>query len=88
MNTPTRGRRGPQVDFDGARFRVSHRGRSVDVPAVLEDDELLVELDGLTHWAPAEGQHEGYEISIEELGEILDAIDKAADEAGLSISFD
>jgi hypothetical protein len=88
MNTPPRGRRGPQAEFDGARFRVSHRGRSVDVPAVLEEDELLVELDGVTHWAPADGTGEGEEISIEDLGDILEAIEKAAEDAGLSISFD
>lgn len=85
----TRGRRGPQVEFDGAVFHVTHRGRSVDVPASREEeDELLVELDSVTHWAPAEGNGEGEEISIDDLGDILDAIEQAAEGAGLSISFE
>lgn len=84
-----RGRRGPQAQFDGAVFHVTHRGRNVDIPAVVEDeDELLVELDGVTHWAAAEGQEEGEEISIDDLGDILEAIENAAEAEGLSVSFE
>ena len=85
--SPSR-RRGPLVEFDGAMFRVIHRGRSVAIPAVAEeDDAFLVELDDVTHWA-ATGETERQEISIEDLGDILEAIENFAEEEGLSISFE
>ena len=83
-----RGRRKPLATFDGKSFRVEYRDRSADVPAVLTGDDVHVELDVVTHWTIAEGESEAPEISIEDLGAILDAIENAAEEAGLSIWFE
>jgi len=90
MNKPpsARGRRKPLASFDGTAFHVEVRDRSVDVPAVLAGDDVHVELDVVTHWTAAEGESEAPEISIEDLGTVLDAIENAAEEAGLSIWFE
>jgi hypothetical protein len=87
-STSPRKRRSPTVEFDGSVFRVAHRGRSLELSVMSEDDGLVVELDGVTHWAPAAGQAEGDEISIEDLGAVLDAVEEAAVTAGFSISFE
>ncbi len=90
MNNPpsARGRRKPLASFDGTAFHVEVRDRSVDVPAVLAGDDVHVELDVVTHWTAAECESEAPEISIEDLGTVLDAIENAAEEAGLSIWFE
>lgn len=86
--SPSRARRGPQVVFDGAMFRVAQRGRSVEVPAVRDgEDAFLVELDDVTHWAAVDGG-DPQEISIDDLGAILEAIENFAEDEGFSISFE
>lgn len=85
---PARSRRKPLATFDGKMFHIEFRDRSVDVPAVLGGDDVHVELDVVTHWTVAEGESEAPEISVEDLGAILDAIENAAEEAGLSIWFE
>jgi hypothetical protein len=86
--SPAQGRRKPLATFDGKSFHVEFRDRSADVPAVLAGDDVHVELDVVTHWTLAEGESEAKEISVEDLGAILDAIENAAEAAGLSIWFE
>jgi hypothetical protein len=88
MNS-TRDRRKPLATFDGKVFHVEFRGRHLDVPAATGDNgDVLVELDSVTHWIIAEGESEAPEVSVEDLGAILDAIENTADAAGLSIWFE
>jgi hypothetical protein len=88
MNS-TRDRRKPLATFDGKVFHVEFRGRRLDVPAATGDGgDVLVELDSVTHWMIAEGETEAPEISVEDLGVILDAIESTAEDAGLSIWFE
>jgi hypothetical protein len=85
----SRGSRKPLATFDGKIFHVEWRGRSLDVPAATGDGgDVLVELDSVTHWSLAEGETEAPEISVEDLGAILDAIENTAEAAGLSIWFE
>jgi hypothetical protein len=85
----TRDRRKPLATFDGKVFHVELRGRSLDVPAATGDGgDVLVELDSVTHWVIAEGESEAPEVSVEDLGAILDAIENTAEAAGLSIWFE
>lgn len=89
MPSPTRSNRKPLVTFDGKVFHVTWRGRSLDVlVAAGDEEEVLVELDGVTHWAKADGDSQPQEIAIDDLGVILEAIENAAEDNGLSISFE
>jgi hypothetical protein len=94
---PQQRRRGPQVAWDGTAFRVMSKGRALNVPVVPASDEsdMLVELDALTHWEPlkasegdATSPSEGDEVSIEDLHEILEAIEQEAERLGLPIEFE
>ena len=83
--SPARGAGKPLAVYDGKAFHVVFRGRSLAVAAEAgADGNINVELDGVTHWAPLPGESEPQDIAIEDLGVILDAIESAAEAAGLS----
>lgn len=94
---PPKRRRGPQVEWDGSTFRVTSKGRSLNVPVIPAqvESDMLVELDALTHWEPVKASEgdatspsEGDEVSIEDLHEILEAIEQEAERLGLPIEFE
>ncbi|MDB5596622.1 MAG: hypothetical protein JWM36_3583 [Hyphomicrobiales bacterium] len=94
---PPKRRRGPQVEWDGTTFRVTSKGRCLNVPVIPAsvESDMLVELDALTHWESAEASEgdptspsEGDEVSIEDLHEILEAIEQEAERLGLPIEFE
>lgn len=92
----TKRKRGAQAAWDGSVFRITKGTRSLIVPVVADPEaDMLVELDALTHWeaidAPAgdaASPEEAAEVSIEELQEILEAIEQEAERQGLSIDFE
>jgi hypothetical protein len=76
-------RKGPSVIFTDTGVRVEYRGRVLDLPVYeSEDADALIELDGVTHYA------DGTEIELDDLTTILDAIEEAAEDDGLTIEFD
>ena len=76
-------RKGPSITFADTGVHVEHRGRVLDLPVYeSEEADALIELDGVTHYA------DGTEIELDDLNAILDAIEEAAEEDGLTIEFD
>ncbi len=76
-------RKGPSVTFTDTGVHVEHRGRVLDLPVYeSEEADALIALDGVTHYA------DGTEIELDDLTAILDAIEEAAEEDGLSLEFD
>ncbi len=76
-------RKGPSITFTDTGVRVEYRGRVLDLPVYeSEDADALIELDGVTHYA------DGTEIELDDLTTILDAIEEAAEDDGLTIEFD
>ncbi len=85
IKAPSPRRRGPLVTFDGARFHIQLRGHELAVTAVEDVDgqeDLLIELDAITHYG------DGEEIAVEDMAAILEAIEEEAGKAGLSIAFE
>ena len=76
-------RKGPSITFTDTGVHVEHRGRVLDLP-VYESEvaDALIALDGVTHYA------DGTEIELDDLKAILEAIEEAAEEDGLTIEFD
>ena len=85
-------RRGLSAIWDGAGFRVTKGERSLFVPVqgTIEESQLLVELDELTHWQDSgkSGSDDLDELTIEELHAILEAVEDEAERMGVSIEFE
>jgi hypothetical protein len=76
-------RKGPSITFTDTGVHVEHRGRVLDLPVYeSEDADALIALDGVTHYG------DGTEIELDDLNAILEAIEEAAEEDGLTIEFD
>jgi hypothetical protein len=76
-------RKGPSITFTDTGVHVEYRGRVLDLPVYeSEEADVLIELDGVTHYA------DGTDIELEDLTAILDAIEEAAEDDGLIIEFD
>ncbi len=74
---------GPSITFTDTGVHIEHRGRVLDLPVYeSEEADALIALDGVTHYA------DGTEIELDDLTTILEAIEEAAEEDGLSIEFD
>jgi hypothetical protein len=76
-------RKGPSITFTDTGVHIEHRGRVLDLPVYeSEDADALISLDGVTHYG------DGTEIELDDLNAILEAIEEAAEEDGLTIEFD
>lgn len=76
-------KRGPQITFTDQGVQIVFRDQSLDVPVYeSEEADVLIELDKITHYAS------GADISLEDLGRILAALEEAAEAEDLSIEFD
>ena len=76
-------KRGPSITFTDTGVHVEHRGRVLDLPVYeSEDADALIGLDGVTHYG------DGTEIELDDLNAILEAIEEAAEDDGLTIEFD
>lgn len=80
-------RRGPEVVWNDEGLRVTRQGKclTIRVGPATDEADVLIELDDITHWDPPD---EETEISIDDLNEILAAIEAEADERGLSVAFE
>jgi Immunity protein 74 len=82
-----------EIEIGESAILVRSRGRALTIsgvaPTLAEADEeeanFIVRLDDIVHW---DSPHDDTTIEIEELQEILDAIERQAARRGLSVAFE
>ncbi|MBV1708203.1 MAG: hypothetical protein KGQ37_13475 [Hyphomicrobiales bacterium] len=72
------------VTFAKGEVLVSLGQMTARLATSLEDDELVIELDHLTHWQPPD---DAVEVTLEDLMAITVMIEREADRLGLAIAF-
>ncbi len=72
------------VVFAQGEVRVVYRQMTALLTTAIEDDELVIELDQLTHWQPP---HDALEVSLDDLLAITQMIEQEADRLNLPIAF-
>ena len=79
------------VEIGDQAFRVRAKGRLLTIPFAAapedagDDADLLVSLDEIEHWDPPDAE---IPISLEELGKILEAIERECDKRRLVVAFE
>ena len=80
-----------EVEVGGDAFRVRAFGRLVTVPftpapeEAQDEADMLVSLDEIEHWDAPDDEAE---IELEELGRILEAIERECDKRRLVVAFE
>jgi hypothetical protein len=80
-----------EVEVGEAVFRVSLSGRRLTIPFAAASDEaedeadLVVNLDEIEHWDPPDEERL---VELEELGKILEAIERECDKRRLVVAFE
>lgn len=72
------------VIFAPGEVLVVYRQMTALLTTMVEDDEVVVELDQLTHWQPP---HDALEVTLEDLQAITQMIEQEADRLNLAIAF-
>lgn len=73
-----------KVSFEQGYVRLIYRDRSATLDSALEDDEIVIDLDPLTHW---DAPDEAIEVTLEDIMAITQMIEAEADRLGLAVAF-
>ena len=72
------------VSFEPGHIRLVYRDRTATLGSALEDNEIVIELDQLTHW---DAPDEAIEVTLEDIMAITQMIEAEADRLGLDVAF-
>ena len=72
------------VSFEPGHIRLVYRDRTATLGSALEDDEIVIDLDQLTHW---DAPDEAIEVTLEDIIAITQMIEAEADRLGLDVAF-